>query len=99
RIAGTPSEIGRRVRAEVRRRVGIPVTVGIARTKFLAKVASAAAKPDGLLLVPPGRELAFLHPLPVQAIWGVGDVTAAKLARWDIATVGQLAACDPEALE
>jgi DNA polymerase-4 len=99
RIAGTPLEIAGRVKAEVRRRVGIPVTVGIARTKFLAKVASGAAKPDGLLLVPPDRELAFLHPLPVQAVWGIGGVTADKLQRWDIVTVGQLAACDPQALE
>jgi DNA polymerase-4 len=91
--------LARRVRREARERVGLPVTVGIARTKFLAKVASGAAKPDGLLLVPPERELAFLHPLPVQAVWGIGAVTAAKLAQWDIATVGQLAACDPEALE
>ncbi len=99
RIAGTPLEIARRLRTEVRERVGLPVTVGIARTKFLAKVASGAAKPDGLLLVPPERELAFLHPLPVEAVWGIGAVTAEKLRRWDITTVGQLAACDPEALE
>ena len=98
RIAGTPSEIAKRLRAAVRERVGIPVTVGIARTKFLAKVASAVAKPDGLLLVPPARESAFLHPLPVERVWGVGDVTAAKLRGWGIATVGQLAASDPDAL-
>jgi DNA polymerase-4 len=99
RIAGTPLEIAARLRVAVRERVGLPVTVGIARTKFLAKVASGVAKPDGLLLVSPERELAFLHPLPVERVWGVGDVTAAKLRTWDIRTVGQLAACDPEALE
>jgi len=92
-------EIATRVRREVRERVGLPVTVGIARTKFLAKVASGVAKPDGLLLVPPGRELAFLHPLPVERVWGVGDVTAAKLHSWGVATVGQLAASDPAALD
>jgi DNA polymerase IV len=92
-------EIATRVRREVRERVGLPVTVGIARTKFLAKVASGVAKPDGLLLVPPERESAFLHPLPVERVWGVGAVTAAKLRSWDIATVGQLAASDLPALE
>ncbi|HEV2592097.1 MAG TPA: hypothetical protein VGU02_09410, partial [Gaiellaceae bacterium] len=92
RIAGTPREIAERLRVAVREHVGIPVTVGIAATKFLAKVASAVAKPDGLLLVPPGGEAAFLHPLPVERVWGVGAVTAAKLRSWDIATVGQLAA-------
>ena len=64
RIAGTPTEIAARLRCEVRERVGLPITVGVARTKFLAKVASGVAKPDGLLVVPPGGELAFLHPLP-----------------------------------
>ena len=66
RVSGTPVEIAARLRAQVRDRVGLPITVGIARTKFLAKVASQEAKPDGLLLVPPDRELAFLHPLPVR---------------------------------
>ena len=72
RISGSPTEIGKRLRREVRERVGLPITVGIARTKFLAKVASAVAKPDGLLLVPPDGEHAFLHPLPVERLWGVG---------------------------
>ncbi|MDT7722723.1 MAG: polymerase, partial [Mycobacterium sp.] len=79
RVSGTPVQIAARLRSEVRDRVGLPITVGIARTKFLAKVASQEAKPDGLLLVPPGRELAFLHPLPVRRLWGVGAVTADKL--------------------
>jgi DNA polymerase-4 len=99
RIAGTPTEIAVRLRRAVRERVGLPVTVGIARTKFLAKVASAVAKPDGLLLVPPDGELAFLHPLPVERVWGVGPATAARLHRVGIATVGEFAAVPERALE
>jgi DNA polymerase-4 len=91
RIAGTPPEIAVRLRREVRERVGLPVTVGVARTKFLAKVASGVAKPDGLLVVPPDRELAFLHPLPVERLWGVGAVTAGKLRNRGITTVGEVA--------
>ena len=90
-ISGTPTEIAVRLRQEVRQRVGIPITVGVARTKFLAKVASAVAKPDGLLVVPPDRELAFLHPLPVEALWGVGPVTGTKLRERGITTVEQVA--------
>jgi DNA polymerase-4 len=91
RISGTPVEIAARLRSDVRSRVGLPITVGIARTKFLAKVASQEAKPDGLLLVPPGRELAFLHPLPVRRLWGVGAVTADKLRAHGIDTVADVA--------
>jgi DNA polymerase-4 len=91
RIAGSPEEIAVKLRREVRERVGLPITVGVARTKFLAKVASAVAKPDGLLVVPPGEELAFLHPLPIERLWGVGPKTAAKLRDRNIATVGQVA--------
>jgi DNA polymerase IV len=91
RLAGTPTEIAVRLRRDVRARVGLPITVGVARTKFLAKVASGVAKPDGLLVVPPDRELAFLHPLPVERLWGVGAVTAEKLRRRGITTVGQVA--------
>jgi DNA polymerase-4 len=91
RIAGTPVEIAERLRREVRERVGLPITVGVARTKFLAKVASGVAKPDGLLVVPPGEELAFLHPLPVERLWGVGEVTAAKLRKLRITTVRDVA--------
>jgi DNA polymerase-4 len=91
RISGTPVEIAARLRSDVRSRVGLPITVGIARTKFLAKVASQEAKPDGLLLVPPGRELAFLHPLPVRRLWGVGAVTADKLRAHGIETVADVA--------
>jgi DNA polymerase-4 len=91
RLSGTPVEVAARLRRDVRDRVGLPITVGIARTKFLAKVASAVAKPDGLLVVPPDRELAFLHPLPVERLWGVGRVTATKLHERGLRTVGQVA--------
>ena len=91
RISGSPVEIASRLRREVARRVGLPITVGVARTKFLAKVASGVAKPDGLLVVPADRELEFLHPLPVQRLWGVGAVTARKLHRAGITTVGEVA--------
>jgi DNA polymerase IV len=91
KISGPPPEIAARLRSDVRERVGLPITVGVARTKFLAKVASGVAKPDGLLVVPPDRELAFLHPLPVERLWGVGRVTAAKLHDRGIVTVGQVA--------
>ena len=91
RLAGSPTEIASRLRREVRERVGLAITVGVARTKFLAKVASAVAKPDGLLVVAPGRELEFLHPLPVERLWGVGPVTAEKLHGRGIASVGDLA--------
>jgi DNA polymerase IV len=98
RIAGAPVEIARRLRRAVRERVGLPITVGVARTKFLAKVASGVAKPDGLLLVPPDRELEFLHPLPVEALWGVGAVTAAKLHDRGLRTVGEVARLSEGAL-
>src|SRR2546422_335654 len=98
RLAGTPVEIAVRLRREVRERVGLAVTVGVARTKFLAKVASGVAKPDGLLVVPPDRELAFLHPLPVERLWGVGPATAAKLRAQGIQTVGEVAEVPEEAL-
>jgi DNA polymerase IV len=97
-IFGSPLEIALRLRREVRERVGLPITVGVARTKFLAKVASALAKPDGLLVVPPEGELAFLHPLPVQRLWGVGRVTAAKLDGRGITTVAQVAQLGERAL-
>jgi DNA polymerase-4 len=91
RVSGTPTEIAVRLRRDVLERVGLPITVGVARTKFLAKVASAVAKPDGLLVVPPDGELAFLHPLPVERLWGVGPVTADKLRERGITTVGEVA--------
>jgi DNA polymerase IV len=98
RTAGAPSEIAVRLKHEVRERVGLPITVGVARTKFLAKVASGVAKPDGLLVVAPDRELAFLHPLPVERLWGVGRVTAAKLHRRGITIVGEVAELDETVL-
>jgi impB/mucB/samB family protein/IMS family protein with HHH motif len=91
RVSGTPTEIAARLRSEVGERVGLPITVGVARTKFLAKVASGVAKPNGLLVVPPEGELAFLHPLPVERLWGVGPVTAGKLRDRGITTVGEVA--------
>jgi DNA polymerase-4 len=91
RIRGTPLEIATQLRRDVREHVGLPITVGIARTKFLAKVASGVAKPDGLLLVPPEQELEFLHPLAVERLWGVGVVTGRKLRECGITTVGQVA--------
>ena len=91
RLAGTSSEIAERLRRDVLEQVGLPITVGVARTKFLAKVASGVAKPDGLLVVPPDRELAFLHPLPIGRLWGVGRVTAAKLNDLGIVTVHDVA--------
>jgi DNA polymerase-4 len=99
RIAGTPTEIAARLRRTARERVGLSVTVGVACTKFLAKVASAVAKPDGLLVVPPGQELAFLHPLPVERVWGIGPATARRLRSRGIARVRDLAGVPEPALE
>ena len=98
RLVGSPSKIAERLRGKVFDEVGLPITVGIARTKFLAKVASAVAKPNGLLSVPPDGELDFLHPLPVERLWGVGRVTAAKLHGRGIRTVGQVAALEEDLL-
>ncbi|WBQ05030.1 DNA polymerase IV [Kribbella sp. CA-293567] len=98
KIAGTPVEIAQRLRSAVLTEVGLPITVGVARTKFLAKVASGVAKPDGLLLVPPERELEFLHPLAVERLWGVGAVTAEKLRTRGLTTVGDVAALPEAAL-
>jgi DNA polymerase IV len=98
RIKGTPLQIAVALRRAVRERVGLPITVGVARTKFLAKVASGVAKPDGLLMVPPAVELAFLHPLPVERLWGVGKVTGHKLREHDLTTVGQVAALSETSL-
>ncbi|MGO8877064.1 MAG: DNA polymerase IV [Acidimicrobiales bacterium] len=91
RVSGSPSQIAVRLRHDVLEQVGLPITVGVARTKFLAKVASAVAKPDGVLVVPPAGELAFLHPLAVERLWGVGAVTARKLRDRGISTVGEVA--------
>jgi DNA polymerase IV len=90
-ISGTPAQIAAKLRLRVAEQVGLPITVGVARTKFLAKVASGVAKPNGMLVVPPERELAFLHPLPVERLWGVGPATALKLHGHGIRTVGEVA--------
>ncbi len=91
RVSGTPTDIAVQLRRDVLEKVGLRITVGVAVTKFLAKVASAVAKPDGLLVVPAGTELDFLHPLPVQRLWGAGPVNTAKLHQLGIYTVGQVA--------
>jgi DNA polymerase-4 len=91
KIAGSPVDIAVRLRHAIASEIGLPITVGVARTKFLAKVASGVAKPDGLLVVPPDGELDFLHPLPVRRLWGVGPVTAEKLGHRGITTVGEVA--------
>jgi DNA polymerase-4 len=97
-ISGSPAEIAGRLRRQVREEVGLTITVGVACTKFLAKVASGVAKPDGLLVIPAGGELAFLHPLPVERLWGVGQATAAKLHAHGLRSVGQVARLREETL-
>jgi DNA polymerase-4 len=98
RVSGTPPQIAAQLRREVRERVGLAITVGVARTKFLAKVASGVAKPDGLLVVPPEGELEFLHPLPIERLWGVGRVTADKLRARGVFTVRDVAQLEERAL-
>lgn len=98
RIAGTPHDIAVGLRMRVLREVGLPISVGVARTKFLAKVASAVSKPNGLLVVAPGTELEFLHPLPVERLWGVGTVTSEKLRGIGVRTVADVAALGEPAL-
>ncbi len=98
RISGAPPQIAERLRREIREQVGIPVTVGVARTKFLAKVASGVAKPDGLLVVPIPDELTFLHALPVERLWGVGPAMARKLHERSVTTVAQVAAMEEDDL-
>jgi DNA polymerase-4 len=97
-ISGSPRRIAERLRSEVLGRVGLRISIGVARTKFLAKVASGVAKPDGLLVVDPRGELAFLHRLPVERLWGVGPVTAEKLRAESITTVGEVARLPQSAL-
>src|SRR5215831_18169786 len=90
-LFGPPAEIARVVRRRVRAELGLPISVGVARTKHLAKIASQVAKPDGLVVVDPGTELDFLHDLPVELMWGIGPATKARLAEIDVHTIGQLA--------
>ena len=99
RLFGAPGEIAKTVRARVRAELGLPISIGVARTKHLAKIASQVAKPDGLVIVDPKSELEFLHDLPVEVMWGVGPATKARLAAMGIETIGQLAASTPGSLE
>ncbi|WP_395242934.1 DNA polymerase IV [Agromyces sp. MMS24-K17] len=99
RLHGSPAEIGRTIRERVRRETGLTCSVGIAATKFVAKVASGRSKPDGLLVVPAADTVAFLHPLPISALWGVGRVTEESLTRLGLRTVGDVAAMPRDALE
>lgn len=94
-ISGSPTETAHELRARVRDEAGLAISVGLARTKFLAKIASAQAKPDGLLVVEPDRERDFLEPLPIEVVWGVGRVTSGRLRGIGIESVGDLARCDP----
>src|SRR3989442_3078402 len=91
RLFGSPPEIARAIRRRVRAELGLPISVGVARTKHLAKIASQVAKPDGLVVVDPKAELQFLHDLPVELMWGVGPATKARLAEVGVSTIGQLA--------
>jgi DNA polymerase-4 len=99
RLFGQPAEVATLVRARVRRELGLPISIGVARTKHLAKIASQVAKPDGLVIVDPARELDFLHDLPVALMWGVGPATKARLAATGIETIGQLAHSSPGSME
>ena len=99
RLFGPPAEIAKAIRRRVRAELGLPISVGVARTKHLAKIASQVAKPDGLVVVDPETELAFLHDLPVELMWGVGPVTKARLAEIGVLTIGQLAQTQPRRLE
>ena len=95
----TPADIGEAIRSRIRNHLGLPASVGGGANKLVAKLASENAKPDGLLIVPSGSELDFLHPLPVRRLWGVGEATFAALEGLDVATVGDLAAVPPATLE
>src|SRR5206468_4407130 len=98
-LLGPPDQIARAIRQRVRSELGLPISVGVARTKHLAKFASQVAKPDGLVVVDPDSELQFLHDLPVELMWGVGPVTKARLAEIGVLTIGQLAQTSPRCLE
>ena len=94
-LFGPPVAIAQKVRTRVREELGLPISVGVARTKHLAKIGSQVAKPDGLCFIDPAREIEFLHDLPVELMWGVGPVTKGKLAEQGITTIGQLAKAEP----
>jgi DNA polymerase IV len=99
RLFGPTAEVAKAIRRRVRDELGLPISVGLARTKHLAKIASQVAKPDGLVVVDPKTELAFLHDLPVELMWGVGPVTKARLAGMGVVTIGQLARLPGRRLE
>jgi DNA polymerase-4 len=99
RLFGPPSQIASEIRRRVRAELGLPISVGVARTKHLAKIASQVAKPDGLVIVDPHAELDFLHDLPVELMWGVGPVSMARLAEVGVLTIGQLAKMPGRSLE
>src|SRR6185312_9177499 len=96
---GPPAEIAKSIRRRVRTELGLPISVGVARTKHLAKIASQVAKPDGLVVVDPETELDFLHDLPVELMWGVGPATKARLAETGVLTIGLLAETSPQSLQ
>src|SRR4029077_2135079 len=98
RLFGSPAEIAKTIRRRVRAELGLPISVGVARTKHLAKIASQVAKPDGLVVVDPASELAFLHDLPVELMWGIGPVAKARLAAVGVCKIGQLAALPDQRL-
>src|ERR1700756_1394698 len=98
-LFGPPAEMARSIRRRVRSELGLPISIGVARTKHLAKIASQVAKPDGLVVVDPQTELAFLHELPVALMWGVGPATEARLAKIGVTTIGQLAESSPQSVE
>jgi len=98
-LFGPSAEIARTIRRRVRAELGLPISVGVARTKHLAKIASQVAKPDGLVVVDPDTELDFLHDLPVELMWGVGPVTKTRLAEIGVRTIGQLATTPGWSLE
>jgi DNA polymerase-4 len=98
-LFGTPAEMATSIRNRVRTEVGLPISIGVARTKHLAKIASQVAKPDGLVVVDPDTELNFLHDLPVELMWGVGPVTRSRLAEVGVSTIGQLANTPGQSLE
>src|SRR5499426_1421581 len=98
-LFGSPTEIAAAVRRRVRTEVGLPISIGVARTKHLAKIASQVAKPDGLVVVDPATELRFLHDLPVELMWGVGPATKERLAEIGVLTIGQLAQMPGQSLQ
>jgi DNA polymerase IV len=98
-LFGSPADIARTIRRRVKEELGLPISIGVARTKHLAKIASQVAKPDGLVVVDPDKELGFLHDLPVELMWGVGPVTRARLAEAGVTTIGQLARMPGRSLE